>query len=416
MSGDRLRELLAARAPRDWELYRKVAESRELASAPTMRREAWRRERGWAARWWEDGAPRFCAASTPQSLEAAIPAAARMATVPSDPPAWPSGTATPLEPKALESPPDLFGELARLVSAESRGEAVLTRLVVRRGTRSEGLQNAAGLDVSDVSERLDGFVGAVGRRGARACDAILLLRWDAAPDLPGLARRIADRVTLPLSDKPAPFDRGEWLLDPSVSASLLAALTPLFTGAAGLRWRSGTAPFSRRVNVVDDATADARYDGEGTPSRRISLVEEGALRGPLNDLRAARATGQAPTGHGVRSSYRTPPAVAPRRIFFVPERADSAPDLLARVRRGIFAAAVTAPVVADFENDRYEVEFTGVAVIAGRAQGPVAAARASGRLSELLQRIVAASTDRQFFALPHPVGAPTLLIERASFE
>jgi len=69
----------------------------------------------------------------------------------------------------------------------------------------------------------------------------------------------------------------------------------------------------------------------------------------------------------------------------------------------------------DVAADRYEVEFTGVSVVAGRAGGPVAGARATGRLSELLRRVAGASTDTQFFPSPYPAGSPTLLVERASF-
>ena len=413
---DQLRDLLGARAGRDWELYRKTAESRELATAPAMRRESSRREEGWAARWWENGAPRFCAAASAEALASGIPAAGRIPVAPAEPLPWPSGRPAPAAPLPLTPPPDLFAELARQVAVESRGEATLSQLSVRRGIRSEWIQNGADLEVSDVSVRLDGFASATGRKGTRARDAVVVFRFDGEPDVASLARRISDRVTLPLSDRPTPFDRGEWLLDPAVAAALLAALTPLFTGEARPRWRSGAPVFSRRVHVVDDATADARFDGEGTPTRRVTLVEEGTLRDSLRDLSAARRTGEPSTGHGVRPSYRTPPHLAPRRIFFTPERGDSPAELLSRVRRGLFAAAATAPVLADLDEDRFEVEFTGVSVIAGRAQGPVAAARASGRLSELLQRITALGTDRQFFPHPHPVGAPTLLVERVSFE
>jgi predicted Zn-dependent protease len=66
--------------------------------------------------------------------------------------------------------------------------------------------------------------------------------------------------------------------------------------------------------------------------------------------------------------------------------------------------------------DRYEIEFTGISIAAGRATGPVAGVRARGRLSELLRRIKRASTDLQFFPMPYPCGSPTLLIERASFD
>jgi predicted Zn-dependent protease len=69
----------------------------------------------------------------------------------------------------------------------------------------------------------------------------------------------------------------------------------------------------------------------------------------------------------------------------------------------------------DLEADRYEIEFTGIAIVAGRAQGPVAGARVAGRVSDLLRRISAVSADLQFFPMPLPVGAPTLLVERATF-
>jgi predicted Zn-dependent protease len=91
-------------------------------------------------------------------------------------------------------------------------------------------------------------------------------------------------------------------------------------------------------------------------------------------------------------------------------------DLLAAVRRGLFASALTAPIRMDLERDRFEIEFTGISIIAGRAQGPVAGARARGRISQLLRRIAAVSTDRQFFPCPFPTGAPTLLVERADFD
>ncbi len=70
----------------------------------------------------------------------------------------------------------------------------------------------------------------------------------------------------------------------------------------------------------------------------------------------------------------------------------------------------------DLAADRYEAEFTGVSIVAGRAQGPVAGARARGRVSELLRRIAGLSTDLQFFPAPFLVGSPTVYVERASFD
>ncbi|HEY1435047.1 MAG TPA: hypothetical protein VGG65_06705, partial [Thermoanaerobaculia bacterium] len=68
MSAEDLARELGRRAPGQWELYRKTAESRETESSRALRREAWRREEGWAARWWTSGAPRFAAATSPEGL------------------------------------------------------------------------------------------------------------------------------------------------------------------------------------------------------------------------------------------------------------------------------------------------------------------------------------------------------------
>ena len=414
---DGIREQLERRAPGEWELYEKTAESLELEATAFERGALSRRERGWAARWWSLGAPRFACASSPENLERAVAEASRVETAREVPPAWPSSKSAPRSiPGPVAPPPDIFDELQRLLSAESRGEARLQRLTARRGASVERIVNGRGLDVSFSTALCDGLALALGRKGTRVCEGRSVFRWDGEPDLAALARRLADRATLPLSDRPAPIERGELLLEPSVAAALLSRLASLFCVKTLPKWVHRMELFSPAVTIVDDASADALYDGEGTPTRRVVVVEAGRFAARLQDLRSARASASAPTGHGVRSSYRVAPSAGARRLFF--EAASPAParELLASVRRGLFASALTAPARVDFERDRFELEFTGIAVIGGRAEGPVAGALARGRLSQLLRRMAAFSTDRQFFPMPYPVGAPTVLIERAEFE
>jgi predicted Zn-dependent protease len=408
---------LERRSRGDWELYAKLAESRELSARATHRGEIVRREEGWAARWREGGGPRFACGSTPALLAAAIAQAGRVTVAAAPPLEWPRATSPVREaPPSAERPPDLFADLARLVSADSRGDALLRELNVRRGETVERIRNAAGLDVSFSRSRFDGVAWAVGRRGTRSCDARVVFRWEDSPELASVARRLADRATLPLAETSTPVSRGEWLLEPSVSAAILAAVSPLFCGDPIPRWVSRAQLFSSAVGIVDDAAADAPFDDEGTPTRRIPLVQEGAWIADLRDLAAARRAAARSTGHGVRPSYRVPPSPRPRRLFFETSRGAPPLDLLSSVRRGLFASALTSPVRVDFVEDRFEAEFTGVAIVSGRALGPVAGARASGRLSELMRRISGIGSDRQFFPVPYPAGAPTLLVERATFD
>jgi predicted Zn-dependent protease len=414
---EELRGQLERRAPGAWELYEKTADSLEIETGPGESTSVSRSERGWAARWWTGGSPRFACASSPEALEQAVSEGSRVESAPEGAPVWPTGTSSARTPPGpVEPPPDLFNELHVRIAAESRGEAALKSLTLRRGASEERVLNARGLDVSFPTAVFDGIAHAVGRKGSRACEGRAVFRWDGRPDLDALARRLVDRATLPLSDRPSPIERGEWLLEPSVAAALLAGLAPLFCGESLPRWMHRGEVFSPAVTVVDDASADAHYDGEGTPTRRVMIVQKGVLSSKLYDLRGAARAGAASTGHGVRPSYRVPPVARPRRIFF--EIASPAParELLSSVRRGLFASALTSPARFDFQRDRYEFEFTGIAVIGGRAAGGVAGATARGRISQLLRRIRALSTDRQFFPMPYPVGAPTLLVERSEFE
>jgi predicted Zn-dependent protease len=417
MTPEDLEAELQRRSAGDWELYRKQAESREVSARPAHRGDVVRREEGWAARWREAGALRFASGSTPGLLASCLAPSARVNLAPGPALAWPRATSEiRVASPATERPPELFEELARLVSAESRGEALLRELTVRRGETVEHLRNSSGLDVAFTRARLDGVAWAVGRRGTRACEARVVFRCEGAPDLPSVARRLADRATLPLSERGTPVSRGEWLLEPSVAAALLAAAGSLFCGEPAPRWVARGQLFSPTVGIVDDAAADAPFDDEGTPTRRVPLVQEGAWIAELRDLTAAARSGAGSSGHGVRPSYRVPPSIRPRRIFFETSRGTPPLDLLSSVRRGLFASALTVPIRVDFASDRFEAEFTGVAIVSGRALGPVAGARASGRFSELLRRITGIGSDRQFFPVPYPAGAPTLLIERASFD
>ncbi len=129
-----------------------------------------------------------------------------------------------------------------------------------------------------------------------------------------------------------------------------------------------------------------------------------------------RRDGAFSTGHGVRRSYRTPPRLGARRLFFETEQPAPPRELLAGVRRGLFASALIAPWRCDLENDRYEAEFTGIAVVAGHAHGPVASARSRGRLSELLRRITALAPASEAFPSPEPVVGATVLVGRVSFD
>ena len=114
--------------------------------------------------------------------------------------------------------------------------------------------------------------------------------------------------------------------------------------------RKGTSIFSdcvgqqvaaKGVTVVDDGTmADRRgsitVDDEGTPSRRNVLIEDGILKGYMQDRQNARLMGVDATGNGRRESYAHAPM--PRMTNTFMENGEINPqEIIASMKKGIYA-------------------------------------------------------------------------------
>ena len=111
--------------------------------------------------------------------------------------------------------------------------------------------------------------------------------------------------------------------------------TSIFSGCVGQQVAS------KEVTVIDDGTiADRRgsitVDDEGTPSRRNILIENGILKGYMQDRQNARLMGVNPTGNGRRESYAHAPM--PRMTNTYMENGNADPqEIVASIKKGIYA-------------------------------------------------------------------------------
>ena len=115
--------------------------------------------------------------------------------------------------------------------------------------------------------------------------------------------------------------------------------------------RKGTSTFSgqigqrvaaKGVTVVDDGSIpDLRgsisIDDEGTPSGRTVLIEDGILKGYLQDRMNARLSGLEVTGNGRRQSYAHAPIPRMTNTFMLAGDKDPG-EIIASVKKGIYAA------------------------------------------------------------------------------
>jgi TldD protein len=98
---------------------------------------------------------------------------------------------------------------------------------------------------------------------------------------------------------------------------------------------------AKGVTVVDDGTMPDRrgsltIDDEGTPSSRTVLVEDGILKGYMQDRLNARLMGAAPTGNGRRESFAHAPIPRMTNTFMLAGKEDPQ-EIIASVKRGVYA-------------------------------------------------------------------------------
>jgi len=95
------------------------------------------------------------------------------------------------------------------------------------------------------------------------------------------------------------------------------------------------------VTVVDDGTLKDRrgsltVDDEGTPSSCTTLIEDGILRGYMQDRLNARLMNMRPTGNGRRQSYAHAPMPRMTNTYMLAGAHDPA-EIIGSVKRGVYA-------------------------------------------------------------------------------
>ncbi len=313
-----------------------------------------------------------------------------------------------LEAIARELAAELPG--ARVQQASLQEGASESEVVSSRGVRAAWRSRAALLRLEAV---LPGE-----RRVSAAIDAAERLAHGFAPS--ALARRLADRLHVLQAGAAPDRDRGEFLLAPAVGARLLLGLLPLWIGpgaavlSKGLLQR-GTRIASDAVTILDDGrlaggVLAAPVDGEGTPTREITLVAQGEARQPLLPWWAARPPQTRASGCVRRASYRDVPGVGATHLYVRPRSEVSVASLLGGVVRGYYLLDVTGAGAFDLQGDRFTLPVCGFAVQGGRSSAPVRGAWLCGSVTSLLRGVQAAARDLAFFPLDGMIGAPTLLV------
>ena len=197
-------------------------------------------------------------------------------------------------------------------------------------------------------------------------------------------------------------------------------------GSSAFAGRIGQRVAAKGVTVLDDGTiADRRgslnVDDEGNPTQRNVLIEDGILKGYIQDSLNARLMKVSPTGNGRRESYAHVPM--PRMTNTYMLGGDKAPEeIVASIERGLYApnfgggqVDITSGKFVFSASEAYWVEN-------GKIQYPVKGATLVGNGPDALTRVTMIGNDmrldsgvgtcgKEGQSVPVGVGQPTLRIE-----
>ncbi len=197
-------------------------------------------------------------------------------------------------------------------------------------------------------------------------------------------------------------------------------------GSSAFAGRLGERVASPLCTVVDDGTLEHRrgslnVDDEGVPTSRTVLIENGVLKGYMQDRLNARLMGMAPTGNGRRESYAHLPMPRMTNTFMLPGAHDPQ-EIIASVQRGLYAVNFGGGQV-DITSGKFVFSACEAYLIEnGRVTRPVKGATLVGNGPDVLTRVTMVGNDLQLDtgigtcgkegqSVPVGVGQPTLKVE-----
>ena len=248
------------------------------------------------------------------------------------------------------------------------------------------------------------------------------------------ARRAVHQATVNLGARPAPAGPMTVVLGPGWPGILLHEA--IGHGLEGDFNRKGTSAFTGRigervaspgVTVVDDGTLPLRrgslnVDDEGNTTQRNVLIENGVLRGYLQDSLNARLMGTPPTGNGRRESYAHIPMPRMTNTYMLAGDKDPA-EIIASVKNGLYAVNFGGGQV-DITNGKFVFSTSeAYAIENGKVTYPVKGATLIGNGPDALTRVAMIGNDmaldtgvgtcgKEGQSVPVGVGQPTLRIDQ----
>lgn len=197
-------------------------------------------------------------------------------------------------------------------------------------------------------------------------------------------------------------------------------------GSSVFSGRIGERVAAKGVTVVDDGTLEGRrgslhIDDEGNPTQRNVLIEDGILRGYMQDTLNARLMKTAVTGNGRRESFAHLPLPRMTNTYMLAGSSEPE-DIISSVKKGIYAANFGGGSV-DITSGKFVFSASEAYMIEnGKITYPVKGATLIGNGPETMNRVSMVGNDlkldsgvgtcgKEGQSVPVGVGMPTIRMD-----
>jgi PmbA protein len=205
------------------------------------------------------------------------------------------------------------------------------------------------------------------------------------------------------------------VFDRRIASSLLGHLAGAINGRAIARKTSflldrlGQRVFRSGIRVIDDPhrrreSGSRPFDGEGLPTRRWNIIDDGVLTTWVLDLASARQLQLAPTGHGSRG-VSGPPGPSTSNLYLEPGQA-TPEELIADIDGGLYVTELIGFGVNGVTGD-YSRGAAGFWIENGKLAWPVSGVTVAGNLKDMFANLTPASD----LVFKGAVNAPTVRLD-----
>ncbi|MEA1960266.1 MAG: TldD/PmbA family protein [Bacillota bacterium] len=222
-----------------------------------------------------------------------------------------------------------------------------------------------------------------------------------------MARTAANRAIAMLSAPPAPVGKmpvvmhaeaGGTMVHEACGHGLEADLVQ--KGLSVYKDKIGQQVAVDEVSVIDDATIKGKYgtfhfDDEGSPGSKTVLIENGVLKGYLNDRQTAAKGGWPLTGNGRRESYQDKPIPRMSNTFIAPG-SDDPEEIIRSTDKGLLVKKMGGGQVNTTNGDFVFDVQEGYLIEDGQVGRPVRGAMLTGNGPQVLMNIDRVGKDLGF--------------------